>query len=67
MACIANHVRRRGAVYHFRCRVPADLLQFLRKRELRCSLHTTDPGAAKARAARLYVRLREAFEEIRAM
>lgn len=67
MPSIASHIHRRGGVYHLRCRVPRDLLQSVRRQEIRRSLGTTSPSEAKTRAARLYGRLMEAFEEIRGM
>lgn len=67
MASIASHIHRRGGVYHLRCRVPRDLLQRVRRQEIRRSLGTSSPSEAKVRAARLYGRLMTAFEEIRGM
>ena len=67
MPSLANHIHRRGGVYHLRCRVPRDLLQRVRRQEIRRSLGTASPSEAKTRAARLYGKLMAVFEEIRSM
>lgn len=60
------HTRRRSGIYHFRARVPRDLVHVIRKRELVRSLKTTDRRTAELRAnamrgrqLRLYATLRQ--------
>lgn len=48
---IQTNVRRRGAVYHFRLRLPADLVDRFGRPELARSLKTTSPSEARRRAA----------------
>jgi len=48
-----KYIQRRGNVYHFRWRVPADLRQVFGVTELTCSLHTPDYLLATVRAGRL--------------
>jgi len=50
-----KYIQRRGNVYHFRWRVPADLRQVFGATELTCSLHTLDCLQASVRAGRLIV------------
>lgn len=64
---VAEHVLRRGGIYHLRCRVPFDLLSVIGRREICRSLKTASPRQAKARAAVLYPRLMGIFDRIRAM
>lgn len=61
-----THLKRRGAVYHFRLRVPADLAALIGRPELARSLKTADPalarrlGAAASHCAhRLFADLRD--------
>ncbi|WP_448203986.1 DUF6538 domain-containing protein [Azospirillum sp. sgz302134] len=44
---IQTNVRRRGAAYHFRCRVPADLVNRFGRLELARTLGTSDPTEAR--------------------
>ncbi len=64
MAAITNAVRR-GGIFHFRRRVPDDLRPCLGRRELVCSLATSDPRTAKLRACRLYVASENLFLALR--
>jgi len=64
------HLWRRGAVYVFRARVPADLVAFIGRKELRRSLATCDSREARRRciradllALRLFTRLRSMTED----
>jgi integrase len=56
---------RRGAVYYFRARVPADLADVLRKREIIESLKTKDKKDAEARVRVRSVQLDKEFEQLR--
>lgn len=67
MPSVATHIHRRGGLYHLRCRVPRDLVQIVGRTEIRRSLCTASPSQAKVQAAKLYVRLTDAFEQIRQM
>lgn len=67
MPSVATHIHRRGGLYHLRCRVPKDLVQIVGRHEIRRSLCTASPSQAKVQAAKLYVRLSEAFDQIRQM
>lgn len=61
-----TRLKRRGSVYYFRAKVPADLLaHYAPKKEITFSLRTSDPKAA-ARLVRLEsVKLDQAFAQIR--
>lgn len=67
MPSVATHIHRRGGLYHLRCRVHRDLVQIVGRHEIRRSLGTSSPSQAKTRAARMYVRLTDAFDQIRQM
>ena len=58
-------LRRRGAAYKFRARVPADIVPILGRVEVGRSLRTTDPRASKARARAIHAQLEVAWERIR--
>ncbi len=61
------YVFRRGNVFHFRLRIPADLVaRFDGRREVRLSLRTTDPELARYRALRAYLDLQDLFARLRA-
>jgi integrase len=64
---VAEHVHRRGGIYHLRCRVPLDLVSLVGRGEIRRSLATACPKEAKQRANRLYGRLGIIFEGLRRM
>ena len=64
---IAQHVLRRGGIYHLRCRVPSDLVPIIGRREIQRSLATACPKQARLRSADLYARLEAIFEVIREM
>lgn len=48
---LQTNVRRRGATYHFRARVPADLAERFGRLELARTLGTSNPTDARRRAA----------------
>jgi integrase len=50
---LATHIRRRGAVYYYRIRVPVHLMAVVGRRELTRSLHTADAAVARRRQASL--------------
>lgn len=56
---------RRDAAYHFRCRIPADLLDRFGRAEVKRSLDTTDHRTAKTLAARSYAAAQACFDQIR--
>ncbi|NWK79822.1 hypothetical protein HWX34_17965 [Aquitalea sp. LB_tupeE] len=59
------HVVRRGAVYYYRLRVPADLLEHYGKDEIIFSLKTKDAAEAKLKAADEGLRLQGEFSVLR--
>lgn len=62
---IATNVIRRHGIYHFRCRIPADLVGRLGRCELWRSLKTSDPAQARQRASRLGGNIHELWTAIR--
>ena len=60
---VATYLIRRNGRYHFRMRVPQDLLTVIKSREIHRSLGTTDGRAAKALALTLKVKLESEFSE----
>jgi hypothetical protein len=64
---VASHVHRRAGIYHLRCRVPRDLVDEIGRSEIRRSLGTACPRDARRRAAKLYAKLVEIFDEVRAL
>jgi len=64
MRRVPNTVRRIG-IYYFRRGVPSALQLFLKRRELSCSLKTSDPGLAQARSRRLYLQSEALFGLLR--
>jgi len=64
--CLATNITRRGARYHIRVRVPADLVQYLGRREITKSLNTSDPRDAKQLGRSALSKLDRWFEMKRA-
>ncbi len=62
---IATYLTRRNGRYHFRMRVPQDLLSVIKTREIHRSLGTTDGRTAKALATTLKVKLESEFAGLR--
>ena len=62
---VATYLTRRNGRYHFRIRVPQDLLAVIRTREIHKSLGTTDGRTAKALATTLKVKLESEFAGLR--
>lgn len=60
-------LRRRGGTYSLRLRVPADLVPTLGRREVVRALGTACPRVARARAARLHLRVIKAWGDMRDM
>lgn len=66
MATWGHHIQRRGGgIYHLRLRVPASLRDQVGLQEIRRSLGTSCPHAAKSAAADLYARIQQALSDIR--
>lgn len=61
-----NNLTRRGAIYHFRRRVPRDILPRVKKNEITKTLATADPVEARKRAKRAGVASDDAFDAVRA-
>ena len=62
---VATYLTRRNGRYHFRMRVPQDLLSVINTREIHRSLGTTDGRTAKALALTLKVKLESEFAQLR--
>ncbi len=62
---VATYLTRRNGRYHFRMRVPQDLLVVIRSKEIHRSLGTTDGRTAKALATTLKVKLESEFAGLR--
>jgi len=62
---VATYLIQRNGLYHFRMRVPQDLLSVINTREIHRSLGTTDGRTAKALAITLKVKLESEFAELR--
>jgi len=65
---MTKHTRltRRGAVYQFRCRIPADLVGHYGKQEITESLRTKDPTAALRLVRARSLQQEEEFDRVRA-
>ena len=61
-----TRVMRRGAVYYFRCKIPADLIEHYGKREITESLRTKDAKEALRRVRTRSLEQEEAFDRLRA-
>jgi integrase len=64
--CKHPRLQRRGAIYWFRCRIPADLVQHYGRREILKSLRTRDPREAVRLARSLSEDQEQEFDRIRA-
>lgn len=64
---IQTNLVRRGAVYYFRARLPADLVSHYGKREILASLKTKDKQEATCKVRTERVRLDQAFAHARAL
>jgi integrase len=62
---VATYLTRRNGRYHFRIRVPQDLLSVIKSKEFHRSLGTTDRRTAKALAITLKVKLESEFAGLR--
>ena len=60
--CLATNIVRRGARYYVRCRVPADLVKALGRKEIWKSLGTSDPKEAKRKAHPALAELQREFD-----
>lgn len=60
-------LRRRGAAYRLRIRVPADLTGIIGRAEIGRALGTNCPKTARLRASQMHARVCEAWYRIRAM
>ncbi|WP_340117900.1 site-specific integrase [Pelagibius sp. 7325] len=61
------HLRRRGAVYHYRRRLPAALKEILNRTYFDGSLATADPVVARKLARRISVALDQLSEQLQGM
>ncbi len=61
----ATYLIRRNGRYHFRMRVPQDLISVIQSREIHRSLGTTDGRTANALATTLKVKLESEFAQLR--
>ena len=61
---VATYLTRRNGRYHFRMRVPQDLLSVIKSKEIHRSLGTTDGRTAKALATTLKVKLESEFAQL---
>jgi integrase len=62
---VATYLTRRNGRYHFRIRVPQDLLSVINAKEIHRSLGTNDGRTAKALAITLKVKLESEFAQLR--
>ena len=62
---VATYLTRRNGRYHFRMRVPHDLLSVIKSKEVHRSLGTTDGRTANALALTLKVKLESEFAQLR--
>ena len=61
-----NRLKRRGAVYYFCCKIPADLVDHYKKREILESLRTKDPKEALRKVRSRSLQQEEEFDRLRA-
>ena len=64
---LAQHIHRRGGIYHLRLRVPSDLIHTIRRGEIHRSLGTSHPKEAKWRGNHLYGLILGIFDGLRLM
>lgn len=62
---LCSFIERRRRLYYFRIRLPSDIAQVLQRTHVIASLRTSDPAAAKTRAAILYLVLTHFLTTIR--
>lgn len=62
---MTNHLIRRGAIYYYRRRVPADLIEAMGKKEIQQSLGTSDPKEAARLSRKVAVEFDDKFERLR--
>jgi integrase len=60
-----NYLQKRGSTYQFRIRVPADIVGFLGRREIKASLKTRDPAEARRLAKLKAVETENLFASFR--
>lgn len=65
MARLLRNVVQRNRIFHFRRGIPLDLRPRFRRREITCSLRTSDLHLAGIRARQLYLAAESLFEESR--
>lgn len=65
MARLLRNVVQRNRIFHFRRAVPLDLRSRFRRREITCSLRTSELHLAGIRARELYLAAESLFEESR--
>ena len=64
--CRHPRLKRRGVVYYFRCKLPADLIAHYGTKEITKSLGTTDPAEALLLVRQVSARQDQDFQRIRA-
>jgi integrase len=65
--CKHTRLKRRGAVYYFRCKIPADLIEhYGGKREILESLRTADPKEALRKVRTRSEQQEQEFDQVRA-
>jgi len=62
---MTNHLTKRGSVYYFRRKVPADLVERLGRSQIMFSLNTRDPSEARRLAAEHTVATDRHFDTLR--
>ena len=62
-----THLTKRGAIYRFRCRVPADLVELYGKREITHSLQTKDKKVATEKACLASLSILQEFTHKRSL
>src|SRR3546814_7763907 len=62
-----QHLLRRGAIYHYRRRLPAPLKEILNRTHFDGSLETADPARARRLARQISVAMDQLAERLQAM
>lgn len=62
---MAYLTRKSGGRYHVRVRVPLDLVPLVGRQEIRRSLRSSDPRAARLHSGRLAAAIMDALEKVR--